>query len=595
MGGNNNPLPVALPQECRKAAKLFSAFVDPKKGLDSVIPADIVQRAKGFAFLTVVKAGFVFSARAGSGVVIAKLQDGSWSAPSAVGTAGGGVGFQAGVEMAEFLIILNSRAAVASFMASGSLTLGGNMSIAAGPIGRNVEGTGSVSTKGKVSAMYSYSRTKGLFGGASIEGSVIVERQDANAKAYGYNVTAKQLLSGQVEVPGFADILVDTISRRSGGAENWTPGDDDDEIRPDPSAGYSFGSQFASGGSSPAGAEKKRFTMGRSRSSSTAVKSEGDLFGFGTGGPLAGGEARFEQQFSDEFRLRDDDDDDWRAGSGATAKSGKSGSAKLTKSWGGAAGGGGGRDREQWSAEASPSTTRDSFDSLDRDDDRDRSGYGRFGDNDEDDYAAPQKTGRFRSSTTTSSGSRPSLFARARSASSPFTSRNAKSSRPTTPGATTSPFDDAYSSPPSRSQPLSTAKPWDSEDEDFFDPPPSRPPPATFSPSHVLSTPKGDPFDLSEVDASFQDTLAEIAGEREPRRHAPPPPKTRSRSSTGGGGIGRAIALYDFNGVESTDLPFKKGDIITILAKDDEEWWKGRLKISEGMFPRNYVEAHFDE
>lgn len=46
---------------------------------------------------------------------------------------------------------------------------------------------------------------------------------------------------------------------------------------------------------------------------------------------------------------------------------------------------------------------------------------------------------------------------------------------------------------------------------------------------------------------------------------------------------------------QSTDLPFKKGDIITILAKDDEEWWKGRLKITEGMFPRNYVEAHFDE
>lgn len=58
------------------------------------------------------------------------------------------------------------------------------MSIAAGPLGRNVEGTGSLSSKGKVSAMYSYSRTKGLFGGASLEGSLIVERSDANAKAY---------------------------------------------------------------------------------------------------------------------------------------------------------------------------------------------------------------------------------------------------------------------------------------------------------------------------------------------------------------------------------------------------------------------------
>ena len=62
---------------------------------------------------------------------------------------------------------------------------GGNLSVAAGPLGRNVEGTGSLSAKGKVAAMYSYSRTKGLFGGASIEGSVLVERSDANAKAYG--------------------------------------------------------------------------------------------------------------------------------------------------------------------------------------------------------------------------------------------------------------------------------------------------------------------------------------------------------------------------------------------------------------------------
>lgn len=44
---------------------------------------------------------------------------------------------------------------------------------------------------------------------------------------------------------------------------------------------------------------------------------------------------------------------------------------------------------------------------------------------------------------------------------------------------------------------------------------------------------------------------------------------------------------------QPTDLPFKKGDVITILARDDEEWWKGRLRLREGMIPRNYVEAHF--
>ena len=90
-------------------------------GLDHVVPPSVLRRAKGFCLMSVAKAGFGFSARAGSGVVIARLEDGSWSAPSAVGTAGGGFGFQAGVELAEFLIILNSRAAVKTFMTKGSL------------------------------------------------------------------------------------------------------------------------------------------------------------------------------------------------------------------------------------------------------------------------------------------------------------------------------------------------------------------------------------------------------------------------------------------------------------------------------------------
>ncbi|GAA5979816.1 hypothetical protein JCM11641_002702 [Rhodosporidiobolus odoratus] len=294
----SNPLPVSLPAECRKAKNIFASFVDPVNGLDSLIPPSILRRAKGFCFMSIAKAGFVLSARAGSGLVIAKLADGNWSAPSAVGTAGGGVGFQMGVEVTEFLIILNSRKAVKSFMAKGSIAVGGNMSIAAGPLGRNVEGTGTLSSGGAIAAMYSYSRSKGLFGGASIEGSIIVERSDANAKAYRSNVTAPQLLSGAVDPPPWAEDLIDTITRltrprstipgwideTSGGADYPVDGDSDsdeaewgtgrggrarsgrnnppyssggggggggdgqtpDELR---ERGYAFGSSYAAGGS----------------------------------------------------------------------------------------------------------------------------------------------------------------------------------------------------------------------------------------------------------------------------------------------------------------------------------------------------------
>ncbi|KAE9395916.1 DUF500-domain-containing protein [Gymnopus androsaceus JB14] len=241
----NSPLPQPLPKECIKAAKILRSFVDSgNNGLDG-------KMQKGFAIFTIFKAGFLFSARAGSGVVIAKLPDGSWSAPSAIGTAGLGVGGQLGAEMTDFLVVLNSRSK--SFMAAGSLTLGGNASIAVGPLGRNGEASGSLNSSGKVAAMYSYSKTRGLFGGISIEGSVIVERQDANAQAYKDDaVTAKLLLSGSIESPPWASTLVQALESCTGmpGTRQWI----NDSREGD--TGYAFGG-LASPGAEMAPSLKK--------------------------------------------------------------------------------------------------------------------------------------------------------------------------------------------------------------------------------------------------------------------------------------------------------------------------------------------------
>ncbi|KAJ7102318.1 hypothetical protein B0H15DRAFT_324987 [Mycena belliarum] len=231
----NSPLPQTLPKECAKAAKIFESFVDSgNNGLDGVIPRAVLENARGFAIFTIFKAGFLFSARAGTGIVIARLADGSWSSPSAIGTAGLGFGGQLGAEMTDFLIVLNSRSAVKSFMASGSLTLGGNMSLALGPLGRNGEALGSLNTSGKVAAMYSYSKTRGLFGGLSVEGSVIVERQDANVQAYGSQVTAKLLLGGAIDPPPWAAPLIKTLDACTGlpGNRSWIEGQ--------PERGYAF-------------------------------------------------------------------------------------------------------------------------------------------------------------------------------------------------------------------------------------------------------------------------------------------------------------------------------------------------------------------
>ncbi|KAI1141646.1 DUF500-domain-containing protein [Hypoxylon sp. FL0543] len=213
--GINNPLPSSMASECKKCGKILTSFIDPRQafGPDKIIPPSVLANAKGLAILTVIKAGFLGSARFGSGLVVARLPDGSWSAPSAIVTAGGGFGGQIGFELTDFVFILNDSHAVKTFSQQGSITLGGNVSIAAGPVGRNAEAAGAASLK-SVAGVFSYSKTKGLFAGVSLEGSAIVERRDANEKLYGQRLTAAQLLTGAVPPPPQAAPLMSVLNSR---------------------------------------------------------------------------------------------------------------------------------------------------------------------------------------------------------------------------------------------------------------------------------------------------------------------------------------------------------------------------------------------
>ncbi|PQE30959.1 SH3 domain-containing protein [Rutstroemia sp. NJR-2017a WRK4] len=213
--GINNPLPSSMASECKKCGKILASFVDPRQafGPDKIIPPHVLAQAKGLAIVTVLKAGFLGSGRYGNGVVVARLADGSWSAPSAIGIGGGGFGGQIGFELTDFVFILNDAAAVRTFSQAGSLTLGGNVSIAAGPVGRNAEAAGAASLKG-VAGVFSYSKTKGLFAGVSIEGSMIIERRDANEKLYGRRFTAAELLGGAVRAPPAAQPLMSILNSK---------------------------------------------------------------------------------------------------------------------------------------------------------------------------------------------------------------------------------------------------------------------------------------------------------------------------------------------------------------------------------------------
>jgi len=219
----------SLPGESEKAARILNSFLashvnpadpdHPESALNA-IPKAVLQKARGLAVFQVLKAGFVFSGKAGSGIVIARLPDGSWSAPSCIATGGVGWGLQIGADITDFVIVLNTEDAVRAFSMGGNVTIGGNISAAAGPIGTG----GSVqATLVHPAPMFSYSKSKGLFAGLSLEGTVLIERKDANRDFYGSSVPAKDILGGRVPPPEVASRLYEIIEAAEGLDESGLP------------------------------------------------------------------------------------------------------------------------------------------------------------------------------------------------------------------------------------------------------------------------------------------------------------------------------------------------------------------------------------
>ena len=200
-----SPVYASMQGDVDQAATIIERFqAVPEKA----IPQAVLKDARGLAIMTVIKAGFGFSGRGGKGVVVARTGHG-WSGPSAIGTGGAGFGLQIGAEVTEFVMILNTDAAVQAFSHDVNVTLGGDISVAAGPIGRNAEAAIT-----PIAAIYTYSRSQGLFAGVSLEGTVIGTRNDANAEYYGRRVSPEEILSGKVHPPSGATRLVQVLTRQ---------------------------------------------------------------------------------------------------------------------------------------------------------------------------------------------------------------------------------------------------------------------------------------------------------------------------------------------------------------------------------------------
>lgn len=205
------PFTNSLAKECNRAANIVENFFVDGKGAskDRQIPVALFKHAKGIAFMTVMKAGFLMSGRFGTGLVISRLPDGSWSAPSAIGTVGLGGGLEIGGETVESMIILGSESAVKMFHQP-QFNLGAGLDVALGPFGRSAAAAAAVSKSG-LNGNYSYSMSTGFYAGVSLQGSVITARKDLNRKFYGQEFEPSKLLSGEIPHPRAGKPLYDAL------------------------------------------------------------------------------------------------------------------------------------------------------------------------------------------------------------------------------------------------------------------------------------------------------------------------------------------------------------------------------------------------
>ncbi len=185
---------VAGPQEDARARNAVRVLTDIQAIPESAIPDKLLDEARAVVVVPdTIKAGLVLGGRRGHGLLAVKNPDGTWSNPSFIKLTGGSIGFQAGVQSADIVLVFRGERGLESIV-NGKFTLGADAGVAAGPMGRNA----SAATDGEMKAeIWSWSRARGLFAGVALDGAVLSIDDAANLAAYGADTTPRMIFEGR--------------------------------------------------------------------------------------------------------------------------------------------------------------------------------------------------------------------------------------------------------------------------------------------------------------------------------------------------------------------------------------------------------------
>ena len=205
IAGSFSPVAFAADREAKVDDRLDASadtLTDMMMASDRGIPHDLLDKAHCVVVVPgMKKAGFIFGAKYGRGFATCRRPGGSgWSAPAAMRVEGGSVGFQIGLSETDVVLLVMNEGGMKHLL-SDKFTIGGEATAAAGPLGRDA----SAQTDAMMSAeMLSYSRSRGLFAGISLEGATLRPDEETNRELYGRDTTNREILTGEFKTPAAA-------------------------------------------------------------------------------------------------------------------------------------------------------------------------------------------------------------------------------------------------------------------------------------------------------------------------------------------------------------------------------------------------------